>query len=98
MALGMMSYGDPAQVPWFLPEDKAEPIVRRAAEGGVTVFDTADMYSGGVSEEITGRLLRRLFTRRDDYVLAAVELTLTPEETARLEAPYRPRRPFGYGL
>jgi 1-deoxyxylulose-5-phosphate synthase len=70
IALGMMSYGDPASRPWFLREDAAEPIVRRAMEAGVTLFDTADMYSLGVSEEITGRLLARLFPRRDDYVLS----------------------------
>src|SRR5688572_29998754 len=70
IALGMMSYGDPASRPWLLREDAAEPIVRRAVEAGVTMFDTADMYSLGVSEEITGRLLKRLFARRDDYVLA----------------------------
>jgi aryl-alcohol dehydrogenase-like predicted oxidoreductase len=70
IALGMMSYGDPATRPWVLGEDAAEPIVRRAVEAGVTFFDTADIYSLGVSEEITGRLLARLFARRDDYVLA----------------------------
>ncbi|MBB5134864.1 aryl-alcohol dehydrogenase-like predicted oxidoreductase [Thermocatellispora tengchongensis] len=71
ICLGMMSYGDPAQRQWFLPEDQAEPIVRRAVEAGVTFFDTADMYSTGVSEEITGRLLDKLFPSRDDYVLAS---------------------------
>ncbi|MFC6879908.1 MULTISPECIES: aldo/keto reductase [Actinomadura] len=70
VCLGMMSYGDPASREWFLGEDAAEPIVRRAVEGGVTFFDTADMYSLGKSEEITGRLLPRFFARRDDYVLA----------------------------
>ncbi len=44
--------------------------MRRAVEAGVTFFDTADMYSRGRSEEITGRLLAKLFPRRDDYVLA----------------------------
>ncbi|WP_230395035.1 aldo/keto reductase [Plantactinospora alkalitolerans] len=66
----MMSYGDPAALSWSLTEEAAEPIVRRAVEDGVTFFDTADMYSDGASEEITGRLLRRLFPRRGDYVLA----------------------------
>jgi aryl-alcohol dehydrogenase-like predicted oxidoreductase len=66
----MMSYGDPALQPWALPEDRAEPIVRRAVESGVTFFDTADMYSDGASEVITGRLLARLFSRREDYVVA----------------------------
>jgi aryl-alcohol dehydrogenase-like predicted oxidoreductase len=70
VCLGMMSYGDPERRAWFLPEDAAEPIVRRAVEAGVTFFDTADMYSEGVSEEITGRLLGKLFAHRDDYVLA----------------------------
>jgi len=70
IGLGMMSYGDPAQVGWYLPEDAAESVVRRAVEAGVTFFDTADMYSDGVSEEITGRLLGKLFERREDYVLA----------------------------
>ncbi len=70
ICLGMMSYGDPEQRPWALPEEAAEPIVRRAVELGVTFFDTANMYSAGASEQITGRLLRKLFPRREDYVLA----------------------------
>jgi 1-deoxyxylulose-5-phosphate synthase len=71
IGLGMMSFGDPAAEPWFRSEDAAEPIVRRAVDAGVTFFDTADMYSRGVSEEVTGRLLGRLFARRGDYVLAS---------------------------
>ena len=70
IALGMMSFGDPSSRPWILREEAAEPIVRRAVEVGVNFFDTADMYSAGVSEEVTGRLLARLFARRDEYVLA----------------------------
>jgi 1-deoxyxylulose-5-phosphate synthase len=70
IALGMMSYGDPDLQPWALPEARAEPIVRAAVERGVTLFDTADMYSDGASEVITGRLLAKLFRRREDYVLA----------------------------
>jgi aryl-alcohol dehydrogenase-like predicted oxidoreductase len=66
----MMSYGDPAVQQWALAEDRAEPIVAQAVEAGVTFFDTADMYSDGASEQITGRLLSRLFASRDDYVLA----------------------------
>ena len=65
-----MSYGDsPAGQTWQLGEDAAEPIVRRAVEAGVTFFDTADMYSNGTSELITGRLLAGLFPSREDYVL-----------------------------
>jgi aryl-alcohol dehydrogenase-like predicted oxidoreductase len=70
LCLGMMSYGNRTQRAWHLGEQEAEPIVRRAVEAGVTFFDTADMYDLGASEEVTGRLLGRLFPRRDDYVLA----------------------------
>ncbi len=66
----MMSYGTTAKRDWTLDEAAAEPIVKAAVDGGVTFFDTADTYSDGASEEITGRLLARLFARRDDYVLA----------------------------
>jgi 1-deoxyxylulose-5-phosphate synthase len=70
ICLGMMSYGNRTERQWHLDEEGAEPIVRRAVEAGVTFFDTADMYDLGASEEVTGRLLARLFSRRDDYVLA----------------------------
>ena len=70
ICLGMMTYGSPAWREWVLDGPAAEPIVRRAAEQGVTFFDTADMYSAGASEEVTGQLLRELFPQRDDYVLA----------------------------
>jgi len=70
ICLGMMSFGDPARQEWALPEEQAEPIIRRAADGGVTFFDTADVYSSGASETVTGNVLRRIFPRRSDYVLA----------------------------
>jgi 1-deoxyxylulose-5-phosphate synthase len=70
ICLGMMSYGDRVTRPWTLSEDESEPIVRRAVDQGVIFFDTADVYSNGVSEQITGRLLAKLFPSRDDYVLA----------------------------
>ncbi|QNA71321.1 aldo/keto reductase [Streptomyces sp. So13.3] len=70
LGLGMMSYGDTSRRAWHLSEEEAEPIVRHAVEQGVTLFDTADMYDRGASEEVTGRLLARLFDDRDDYVLA----------------------------
>jgi aryl-alcohol dehydrogenase-like predicted oxidoreductase len=70
ICLGMMSYGSTAWREWVLDEGAAEPIVRQAVERGVTFFDTADVYSTGVSEEITGRLLCQFFGNRDDYVLA----------------------------
>ncbi len=70
ICLGMMSYGDPGWREWVLPEPDSLPFVQRAADAGITFFDTADMYSLGVSEEVTGRLLARVFDRREDYVLA----------------------------
>ncbi|WP_433789934.1 aldo/keto reductase [Actinoplanes sp. CA-252034] len=70
ICLGMMTYGSRSWRDWVIDEQAATPIVRRAVEQGITFFDTADMYSVGASEEITGRLLRSLFNHRDDYVLA----------------------------
>jgi aryl-alcohol dehydrogenase-like predicted oxidoreductase len=69
ICLGCMSFGDPAWRPWVLDEDDARPIFRAAVEAGVTFFDTADFYSLGRSEEITGRMLRDLM-KRDDAVIA----------------------------
>lgn len=70
ICLGMMSFGDPAWHDWVLPGEAADTFVRVAAEAGVTFFDTADAYSSGLSEELTGRALRRAFTRREEYVVA----------------------------
>jgi aryl-alcohol dehydrogenase-like predicted oxidoreductase len=70
IGLGMMSYGSKTERAWHLDETEAEPIVRRAVDASVTFFDTADTYSDGHTEEITGRLLGKLFPSRDDYVLA----------------------------
>jgi 1-deoxyxylulose-5-phosphate synthase len=70
ICLGMMSYGDRTWRDWVLDEPAAEPMVRQAVEHGVTFFDTADAYSNGVSEHITGGLLRKFFAHRDGYVLA----------------------------
>lgn len=70
ICLGMMSYGDPNDLKWSLPEDQARPIVQRAVEAGINFFDTADVYSHGASEVITGRLLKEMFARRDEYVVA----------------------------
>jgi aryl-alcohol dehydrogenase-like predicted oxidoreductase len=70
ICLGMMSYGQHESREWALSEEDAEPIVRRAVEGGITFFDTADVYNGGQSEVVTGRLLPKLFGMREEYVLA----------------------------
>ncbi|MBW0112494.1 aldo/keto reductase [Pseudonocardia sp. KRD-182] len=71
ICLGMMSFGTPEWREWVLDLDASRPLVRAAVEAGITFFDTADMYSDGASEEVTGTLLRELFARRDDYVLAS---------------------------
>jgi 1-deoxyxylulose-5-phosphate synthase len=70
IGLGMMSFGDTSRRAWHLDAEAALPIVRSAAESGVTLFDTADMYDLGASEVVTGKLLAQVFSRRDDYVLA----------------------------
>ena len=70
VCLGMMSYGKDEGRDWALGETEAEPIVRRAVEGGITFFDTADVYNGGQSEVVTGRLLKKLFGMREEYVVA----------------------------
>src|SRR5687768_7979099 len=70
ICLGMMSYGTPSWREWVLDIDASRPLVRSAAEAGITFFDTADAYSLGVCEEVTGTLLRELFPHREDYVLA----------------------------
>ena len=70
VTLGCMSFGDPAAGrPWVLDLDAARPVVQAALEAGITTFDTANVYSAGTSEEITGRLLREL-ADREDVVLA----------------------------
>ncbi len=68
-ALGMMTYGTTQWRPWVLDEAAARPLVRAAVEAGINFFDTADMYSAGVSEELTGKFVRE-FCRRDEAVIA----------------------------
>jgi 1-deoxyxylulose-5-phosphate synthase len=69
LSLGMMTFGSPAWRPWVLDEAASRPLVRAAVEAGINVFDTADTYSAGVSEELTGRFVRE-FCRRDEVVVA----------------------------
>jgi aryl-alcohol dehydrogenase-like predicted oxidoreductase len=81
ICLGMMSFGSGSEREWALDETAAEPIVRGAVEGGVTFFDTADVYNGGQSEVITGKLLKQLFGMREEYVLATkVRMRTMPGE------------------
>jgi len=69
ICLGCMSYGVKSSRAWALEEKDAEPYYKAAVEAGINFFDTADVYSDGASEEITGRMLKK-FARRDEYVLA----------------------------
>ncbi|MEO3746254.1 aldo/keto reductase [Plantactinospora sp. B5E13] len=71
VVVGCMSFGEPSRGPhpWSLPLDDARPLVRQAIEAGITTFDTANVYSDGTSEEITGKLLGE-FAKRDEVVIA----------------------------
>jgi 1-deoxyxylulose-5-phosphate synthase len=80
VCLGMMSFGKHADRAWTLDEAEAEPIVRLAVEGGVTFFDTADVYNGGASEVITGNLLRKLFAREEVVIATKVRMRTWPGE------------------
>ena len=69
LCLGCMSYGDPRWRTWVLDEGEAQPFFRLALDSGINFFDTADMYSLGVSEEVTGRALRAM-ANLDEIVIA----------------------------
>ena len=71
ICVGCMSFGDPKRGnhEWSLPEEESRPIIRKAWEAGINFFDTANVYSDGTSEEITGKVLKEL-APRDQWVLA----------------------------
>src|SRR5215218_3431733 len=71
ICLGMMSFGEPDRGthPWSLPEEESRAVIQKALAAGITLFDTANVYSAGSSEEITGRAIRD-FADREDVVLA----------------------------
>jgi aryl-alcohol dehydrogenase (NADP+) len=69
LCLGMMTYGSPTWRPWIMSEEQGRPIVQRAMELGINFYDTADMYSVGVSEEILGRIIRDT-GKRDSWIIA----------------------------
>jgi aryl-alcohol dehydrogenase-like predicted oxidoreductase len=83
VCLGMMSFGAHESRPWALSESEAEPIVRRAVEGGITFFDTADVYNGGQSEVVTGRVLPKLLTREELVIATKVHGRTMPGENGR---------------
>ncbi|HEV7302304.1 MAG TPA: aldo/keto reductase [Tepidisphaeraceae bacterium] len=71
LCLGCMSFGVPERGahPWTMNEEQSRPFIKAALEAGINFFDTANVYSDGTSEEITGRALRD-FAKREEYVLA----------------------------
>lgn len=69
LSLGTLGYGDPAWHEWTLGDEAARPFFKAALEKGINFFDTADAYSAGASEVITGRALKD-FAKRDEVVLA----------------------------
>jgi 1-deoxyxylulose-5-phosphate synthase len=84
LCLGMMSFGTPQPGrAWVLDEDAADEMVRLAVEAGITFFDTADVYSGGSSEEVTGRLLRKYLSREELVVATKVHGPTTPGPNGR---------------
>jgi 1-deoxyxylulose-5-phosphate synthase len=83
VCLGMMSYGNDSDRPWVLDEAGAGPIIRRAVEGGITFFDTADVYSQGASEVATGRLVGKLLSRDEMVIATKVHGQMTPGPNGR---------------
>ncbi|MEP6778061.1 MAG: aldo/keto reductase [Chthoniobacterales bacterium] len=70
LCLGTMTYGTSKWRPWVLDEEASRPLIKRAIEAGINFFDTADMYSRGVSEEVVGRALKDFGPSRDRIVIA----------------------------
>jgi 1-deoxyxylulose-5-phosphate synthase len=83
VCLGMMSYGNDSDRAWVLDETRAEPIIRRAVEGGITFFDTADVYSQGASEVATGRIVGKLLSRDEAVIATKVHGQMTPGPNGR---------------
>jgi aryl-alcohol dehydrogenase (NADP+) len=68
LCLGMMTYGSKSWREWALNEEESKPFIKRALDAGINFFDTADVYSLGESERITGNLLKGV--RRENVVVA----------------------------
>jgi aryl-alcohol dehydrogenase-like predicted oxidoreductase len=78
ICMGMMGFGAHPERAWALDESEAEPIIRAAVDGGINFFDTADVYSHGASEELTGRVLPKLLSRDEMVVATKVFMPMTP--------------------
>lgn len=80
ITLGCMSWGDRSRGwhPWILDEDAARPLITAAWEAGVNVFDTANVYAGGSSEEVTGRILKEIAPREEVVIATKVHGRMRP--------------------
>ena len=70
LCLGMMSYGSNQWRDWVLDEEQAKPFIKRALDAGINFFDTADVYSLGESERVTGNLLKHFGVKREHVIVA----------------------------
>jgi len=70
LCLGMMSYGSKKWRDWVLEEEESKPFIKRALDAGINFFDTADVYSLGESERVTGNLLKEFGVKRENLIIA----------------------------
>lgn len=100
ICLGTLTFGTPAWRPWILDEAGSRPVFRRAVDLGINFFDTADTYSGGESEVVTGRLLAEMFpgTRREEAVVATKVFNPVDLAFEGVDAASFRRRPNAEGL
>jgi len=70
LCLGMMSYGSKKWRAWILEEEESKPFIKRALDAGINFFDTADVYSLGESERVTGNILKEFGVKRENIVVA----------------------------
>ena len=93
ICLGMMTYGSPKWRPWVLDKSASRPFIRKAIEAGINFFDTANSYSNGLSETLTGKLLKE-YARRDEIVIATkVYFHVSNDVTADAASAHPPRIP-----
>jgi aryl-alcohol dehydrogenase-like predicted oxidoreductase len=78
LCLGCMTYGTPEWRPWVLDEEQSKPFFQSAIEKGITFFDTANMYSLGRSEEVTGRWLKEFASREEVVIATKVNFPMGP--------------------
>ena len=83
LCLGMMSYGTAKWRPWVLDEAESRPFVERALALGINFFDTADMYSKGVSEEVLGRAINAMAKRHEVVIATKVFYPITDDPNGR---------------